>query len=195
MKQLFTERVMQSPDGKYRWARSVNLLTNMSIFLHLMKVLTLVALGLLLGVLFIMLTSGGLTLIRAVAGFFIALSVAWGVGLLSYIIYCYIRGGSFMSYYTMDEHGISELFAPHRKEDIENIGITPGLAGFTPVRATNHKTNTTVRFEQVRSLKYRQALGHIKLSMGLEALRVYVPEEDFAFVSNFLAEHCPRVKG
>ena len=70
----------------------------------------------------------------------------------------------------------------------------PGLRGTGFVYATGEMTST-IPFDRVRCIKRRRALKHIKLSLGLNSLRVYVPAEDFDMVYDFVSQQCSRIRG
>ena len=197
---LYTDRVAQSPDGKYRWACEVCLLTNISFMLHTLKVFTIVGIGLALFVAAIrLLNDSTLGNIAINAG--ILMLVAWGVAVLGYIIYVFIRGFRFTVCYTMDEKQIHEQFTPARltkipdgkglKGLIDVLSSRPGMPGWGFVYATG-KSTSTMPLTRVKSIKPRRWLRHIKISLGLDSLYVFVPEEDFDAISQFLYEHCNK---
>lgn len=191
---LFTNRVLQSPDGKFRWACEIHLLTNYSILLHLLKVFTVIV-----GVLVVFIAPircfGDTPFVEILRDSLIILLIGWGIALLSYVIYVCIRGFRFTVCYTMDEKQLHEQFTPARltkdPDDkgimgiINALGSRPGLPGFGFVYATG-KSTSTMPMDRIRSVKPRRFLGHIKISLGLDSLRVYVPDEDFDFVLDYL---------
>ncbi len=83
---LYTDRVAQSPDGKYRWACEVCLLTNISFLLHTLKVFTIVGIGLAVLMSVIRMFMGHPLGDIAVAAGILMLG-AWGLTVVSYIIY------------------------------------------------------------------------------------------------------------
>ena len=46
----------------------------------------------------------------------------------------------------------------------------------------------------VKSIKARRRLNLIKVNQLLKKNRVFVPDEDFDFVYEFLCQHCPNDK-
>ena len=194
---LYTDRVAQSPDGKYRWACEVCLLTNISFLLHTLKVFTFVGIGLAVFMSVIRLFMGHpLGDIVVAAG--ILMLGAWGLAGVSYIIYVFIRGFRFTVCYTMDEKQVREQFTPARLTKIPDdkglkglinvLSSRPGLPGWGFVYATGESTST-MPLARVKNVKPRRWLRHVKVSLGIDSLRVFVPEEDFDFVYQFLVQN------
>ncbi len=194
---LYTDRVILSPDGKYRWACEVSLMTNLSFLMRTLKVFLFISIGLAIFISIIRLSMGHPLTDIAVATVFLVL-IAQGVALLGYIIYVFIRGFRFTVCYTMDQKQIHEQYTPARLTKTKNveglqliyeaIGSRPGLPGWGIVYATGESTST-MPMARVRSVKPRRWLHHIKISLGLDSLRVFVPEEDFDFVYDFLLKN------
>ncbi|MBR4698642.1 MAG: hypothetical protein IKP16_01680, partial [Prevotella sp.] len=68
----------------------------------------------------------------------------------------------------------------------------PGVMG-AGVLAASRSTSTSV-LANVARLVPRRSLHLIKVNQLLNKNRVFVPDEDFDFVYNFLCQHCPKAK-
>ena len=197
---VFTNRVVQSPDGKYRWACEVCLLTNLTTFLHATKLLVLGATAVGAMIALFCLTAGA-TLSTAVGRMTLVMFMGLVLAVVGYIIYVFIRGFRFTVCYTLDEKQLFEQYTPARltkipdgkglKGLIDIISSRPGMPGWGFVYATG-KSTSTMPLKRIVSIKPRRALGHIKVSLGLDSLHAYVPAEDFDFVVDFLRSHCPN---
>ena len=68
----------------------------------------------------------------------------------------------------------------------------PGVVG-SGILASSRSTSTSV-LANVKSIKARRRLNLIKVNQLLNKNRVFVPDEDFDFVYDFLCQHCPNAK-
>lgn len=191
-------------DKSYQWACEISLLTNMTTLLHLQKLMLWWGIGVgvfvaILRLLFLdhdSLAGALLTIPIAILGFSV-------LGLVGYVIYCFIRGGSFIASYTLDKNNLHENYVPRKVKKlpdpqglsglIDVLSSRPGLPGYGYVWATG-KSTTTMPLKRVRTIKARRRLGHIKVSLGLEHLYVYVRPADFDTILTYLRDHCPQAR-
>lgn len=203
---LYTDRVVQGSDGKYRWYYRVNLLRNYSILLHVWRVLLLiVGIGwpILLALRLLISRHNNFKFADELLTFGLLLLIAWAVGLLGYIIYACKYGYYFTSCYAMDEKQIYQQFTPQHvhstkqpegfKAILEALTSRPGMPGFGVVRVSGKWTDTTP-LQRVIRMKERRGLHHIKVSLGIDSTRIFIPDEDFDMVRDFLRQHCQNVK-
>jgi hypothetical protein len=123
------------------------------------------------------------------------------LGLVGYVIYCFIRGGSFIASYTLDKNNLHENYVPRK---VKKLPDSQGLSGLIEVLTSpgpgfgyawaTGKSTSTMPLKRIRTIKARRRLSHIKVSLGLEHLYVYVSPADFDTIFTYLCDHCPQAK-
>jgi len=197
-------RVALCEDGKYRWTYPLDMLKNPSILFVLLKIF-----GILLSIPLL------IALISAAAnndwqkiwdGFIkiwlIVMVVFFVIILISYLIVVWMNGGKYVVNFTMDEKRLIHEQVPVQYERARKVGILAVLMGIFAKRpaaagagalAASRDTSVSV-FDKVRRIKPRRGQNLIKVNQSLERNQVYVPDEDFDFVLDFIRKHCPNAK-
>ena len=134
--------------------------------------------------------------------FGIVFLVLIAVVLLSYLIYAAIMGEKYCVIFEMDEKGIVHEQQPQQFRKAQKLGAVTAAAGgvtggFTTagagLLAASH--NATVSdFDRVRRVKPRRWFHVIKVNQLLTHNQIYVRNEDFDFVYDFIKSHCPNAK-
>ena len=198
-------RVTLYPDGKYRWVYEVPMLKNPSILFDVYKVLG-ISFGIvwLLNVVLIGCENGydleslwGIT-----SGFLILMLVFLVIGYIAYVIVAWYYGWKYVVLFTMDEKEVVHQQMPRQVKKAKVLGALttlvgaaagkPGMMG-TGVLAASRSTSTS-ELANVARLKPCRRLHLIKVNQLLNKNRVFVPDEDFDFVYDFLCQHCPKAK-
>ena len=197
-------RVALCEDGKYRWTYPLDMLKNPSILFVLLKIF-----GILLSIPLL------IALISAAAnndwqkiwdGFIkiwlIVMVVFFVIILISYLIVVWMNGGKYVVNFTMDEKRLIHEQVPVQYERARKVGILAALVGIFAKRpvaagagalAASRDSSVSV-FDKVRRVKPRRGQNLIKVNQSLERNQVYVPDEDFDFVLDFIRKHCPNAK-
>lgn len=197
-------RVALCEDGKYRWTYPLDMLKNPSILFVLLKIF-----GILLSIPLL------IALISAAAnndwqkiwdGFIkiwlIVMVVFFVIILISYLIVVWMNGGKYVVNFTMDEKRLIHEQVPVQYDRARKVGILAALVGIFAKRpvaagagalAASRNTSVSV-FDKVRRVKPRRGQNLIKVNQSLERNQVYVPDEDFDFVLDFIRKHCPNAK-
>lgn len=197
-------RVALCEDGKYRWTYPLDMLKNPSILFVLLKIF-----GILLSIPLL------IALISAAAnndwqkiwdGFIkiwlIVMVVFFVIILISYLIVVWMNGGKYVVNFTMDEKRLIHEQVPVQYDRARKVGILAVLMGIFAKRpaaagagalAASRDTSVSV-FDKVRRIKPRRGQNLIKVNQSLERNQVYVPDEDFDFVLDFIRKHCPNAK-
>ena len=198
-------RVTLYPDGKYRWVYEVPMLKNPSILFDVYWVLG-ISFGLvwLFNVLLIG-CEGDLSL-ESLWGFtsvFLILMLVFAViGYVAYVIVAWTYGWKYVVLFTLDEKEVVHQQMPHQMKKAKVLGALTALAGAAAgkpgvvgsgILASSRSTSTSV-LANVKSIKARRRLNLIKVNQLLNKNRVFVPDEDFDFVYDFLCQHCPNAK-
>ena len=190
-------------EESYQWACEISLLTNMTMLLHSQKLMMRWGIGIGVFLAVVRLLLGNATFVEALLTIAIVILGFSALGLVGYVIYCCIRGGGFTSSYTLDKKNLRENYVPYKVQKLPNpkglsglidiLSSRPGLPGWGFVWATG-KSTSTVPLKRVRTIKARRRLGHIKVSLGLDHVYVYVRPTDFDTILNYLREHCPQAR-
>ena len=197
-------RVALCEDGKYRWTYPLDMLKNPSILFVLLKIF-----GILLSIPLL------IALISAAAnndwqkiwdGFIkiwlIVMVVFFVIILISYLIVVWMNGGKYVVNFTMDDKRLIHEQVPVQYDRARKVGLLAALVGIFAKRpsaagagalAASRDTSVSV-FDNVRRVKPCRGQNLIKVNQRLERNQVYVPDEDFDFVLDFIRKHCPNAK-
>jgi len=198
-------RVKLYPDGKYRWVYEVPMLRNPTILIDVLKVLA-ISFGIVwLFVLILLAFSGDLSwdsfwsltsvFLLIIIGFFV-------LGTLSYVILAWSYGWKYVVLFTLDEQQVVHQQMPRQVKKAQLIGeltsLVGALAGRPGVVGTgilaSSRTSSTSELAKVRRIIPRRSINLIKVNQLLNKNRVFVCDEDFDLVYNYLCEHCPQAK-
>lgn len=198
-------RVKLYPDGKYRWVYEVPMLKNPTILFDVYKVLG-ISFGIvwLFNVLLISCEDGLnlQSLWSFTSGFLILMLVFLVIGYVAYFIVAWSYGWKYIVLFTLDEKEVVHQMMPRQMEKAKVLGALTALVGSVAgkpgvmgagVLAASRSTSTSV-LANVARLVPRRRLHLIKVNQLLNKNRVFVPDEDFDFVYNFLCQHCPKAK-
>lgn len=195
------DRVTLCKDGKYRWVYDVNLYTNPTVFIDVVKVMLLSAAIMVAVVLLIGLFSGGMSMrvLKGMAGGFgLTVVILLGLALVGYLLYAVITGGKYTVLFILDEKElVHQMYGKNLKKS-KLIGQLAMMAGAASGRVgtigtgmmAKSRTSMTTELKHVRRLIPHRWMNTIKVNQLLSKNRVYMKKEDFDFVYNFLCEHC-----
>ena len=189
-------------DGKYRWAYEMNMLKNPTIFLTVLKVMMISVgivwlFGLVIGIgdmsldYFLFWTK----LTGIMIGIMFVLTII-GVLITAAVL------GKYVVLFEMDDKEVTHIQMPRQVKKAEVIGLITMLVGLaaknpttigTGMLATARSKSTSV-FSDVRWVKARRGRDLIKVNQLLSKNQVYVSDEDFDFVYNFIKSHCVNAK-
>ena len=197
-------RVALCEDGKYRWTYPLDMLKNPSILFVLLKIF-----GILLSIPLL------IALISAAANndwqkiwdsflkiWLIVMVVFFVIIVISYLIVVWMNGGKYVVNFTMDEKRLIHEQIPVQYDRARKVGLLAALVGIFAKRpaaagagalAASRDSSVSV-FDKVRRVKPRRGQNLIKVNQSLERNQVYVPDEDFDFVLDFIRKHCPNAK-
>lgn len=191
-------------DGKYRWVYEMNMITNPTIFLTVFKIFFWIILVMwaVFG-LFLYVFAGdweglwGMTK-AALAG----LGVMAVLTLLGVLVLAAIYGGKYVVLFEMDENEVKHIQLPRQFKKAQALGLLTALVGVASKRPTTAgagllsaaRNSSTSEFRLVRSVKARRRLNVIKVNQLLNRNQVYVPDEDFDFVYDWIKSRCTNVK-
>ena len=157
-------RVKRCADGKYRWVYEVPMLKNPSILFDVYKVL-----GISFGIVWLF----GMILIGCEEGF--DLDSLWGSTSVFLIVMLIFAVIGYIGYFIVGA-----------------AAGKPGTVGAGLLAAS--RTTSTSELANVARLIPCRRMNLIKVNQLLNKNRVFVPDEDFDFVYDFLCQHCPKAK-
>ena len=192
-------------DGKYRWVYEMHLLKNPTIFLTVLKVM-LISIGIvwLFGMI-ITVFQGDMNLewfmfwLKVIG---IMLGIFVGLAIISILIMAAILRGKYVVLFEMDEKEVVHIQMPRQVKKAEVIGLITALVGLAAKNPTTigagmlaaSKSKSTSVFANVRRVKARRRRNLIKVNQLLFKNQVYVPDEDFDFVYDFIKTRCMNAK-
>ena len=193
------------PDGKYRWVYDVAMLKNPSILFDVYWVIA-ISFGLVwLFVLLIGACSGNADL-QSIWGitktFLLLMVVFFVIGYVAYFFVAWYYGWKYPMLFIMDEHEVVHKQLPGTEGKARAIGRLTALAGAAGgkpgmvglgILAAN-RTSMSTSFDSVRRLVPQRRMNLIKVNGLLSRNRVFVVDEDFDFVYDFLCRHCPQAR-
>lgn len=193
------ERVQLCQDGIYRWVYEFNMFKSMALLGTILKIF-----GILCGVLWLVMgissgfdEFGSLTLtMLAILGGICVLAV------ISYLIVAAMNGGKYCVLFEMDNAGLKHIQLPRQFKKAQVAGWIAMLAGVlsgNPVTTgagilAAARNSLYSDFSRVRNIKPDPAHNIIKVNAPTSKNQVYVSDQDFQFVLDFIRSHCPKAK-
>lgn len=204
MKQTDDARVRFCDDGKYRWVYEMNMLTNPTIFLTVFKIFFYIILaGWLIFGTFLYLIHGDFQgFLDFSEGALIAIAGMAVLTFLGVLLLSALYGGKYVVLFEMDEQEIKHIQLPRQVKKAQALSLLTALVGIAAKRPTtvgagllaSGKTTSTSEYKKVRRVVARRALHLIKVNQLLEKNQIYVPDEDFDFVYDFIKTRCKNAK-
>ena len=196
-------RITLYPDGKYRWVYEVSMMKNPSILIDVLKVLD-ISLGFVwLFTLLLSFFDDDLSLEKLwnLTMVFLVLMLVFAViGIIAYTILAWSYGWKYVILFTMDKKEVVHQQMPRQVKKAQVLEALAALVGGatgnlgmvgTGVLAASRTTSTST-LVNVRKLIPVRWMNLIRVNQLLQKNRVYIPDEDFDFVYDFLCQNCPN---
>jgi len=102
----------------------------------------------------------------------------------------------------MDDQEIKHIQLPKQFKKAQAVSVLTSLVGIAAKKPTMvgagmltaGKNASISEFKNVRRVKARRRLHLIKVNQLLNKNQIYVPDEDFDFVLEYIRSHCPNAK-
>jgi len=191
-------------DGKYRWRYELNMIKNPVIMITVFKIFLYVSLAMILvfGLIFYIQDHNfdGAIMMLKVTG--VVLGIFFVLTIISAAILNALFGGSYVARFEMDEHSVKHLQLNEQSNKAQKLGFLTFLVGLFAKRPSvagagmlsMAKTPSVSNFKNVRRVRGRRWLHTIKVNQLLDRNQVYVTDEDYDFVLDFIKSHCPNLK-
>ncbi len=199
-----TPNIVFCPDGVYRWYYEFNMLKNPTIFITVSKVL-LLSVTIVYAFVLILIIHNGEDLeeiIDLTKGFVLIYLFMLFLGLISYLIIAMTYGGKYMVLFEMNEKQISHIQMQKQFKKAQAIGWLTSIVGAASgnigtigqgILASSKYSSTSV-FKNVESVIVKRGRNTIYLNQLLNKNQIYVYDEDFNFLVNFIQSHCIKAK-
>ncbi len=193
-------------DGKYRWIYPLNMWTNPTILFLVYKIF--IGIGIGIGILITILNwrhiswEGWNKLWDETWPVLVFIAVFAVIIFLGYAIVAGMYGGKYIILFTMDENGINHEQIPEQAKKARKLGMLTAGAGVAGGNLSTTglgisvaaRTSMYSDFKSVRSVTRGRWGNVIKIREILSNNQIYVRDEDFDFVYNYIKEHCPKVQ-
>ncbi len=190
---------MKKEEGVYRWTYEVNMWTNPTILITLLKIVAFGASVPILLVTILALIEDGLgQALEAFLGVLGPVSLLMGILLiLAYLLVAIINGGKYWLVFEMDEKGVRHIQMQKQFKKAQVLGMITGLAGRTPTTIgigllAASKKSSYSQFSKVKSIRAKKSRQVIYVNESLERNQIYVAAEDFDEVLDYLVSHCKK---
>ncbi len=202
--QKVTENIYYCPDGKYRWIYELNMLTNPVILLTIWKIFfILIVIQLLFSFLIELFegnAGGWFTDYLLSPGILIVPGILFGLSIIAYLIVAAIYGWKYIVLFEMDENGIDHIQMQKQFEKAQGLAWLTAMAGFATNNFTTagsgilagSKSTSSSTFANVKKVIGQKSFHCIKVNEILEKNQIYIPDEDYEFVWNFITSRCPN---
>lgn len=193
------DRVTLCTDGKYRWVYEFPMLKNPTLFFTVWKVLAISGLvPVFITVISDIGREGIHALLTGLKIYAIILLAAGVLSFISYLIVAAVYGWKYVVLFEMDEEGILHAQQDKQVSKAQVMGWltafagaaagSPQVTGAGLLSATHSSIRST--FDKVKSVHVLKSRNTIKLNEPFAKNQVYVPDEDFDFVREYISSRC-----
>lgn len=201
---IIDHKVRQYNDGKYRWVYEIPVLTNPSIFLSVFKIF-----GYIFGVSFIVfgffiyaIHGDWAGLWEMAKGYLIALGIFAVLTVLGVLVVAAMYNGKYIVMFEMDEHTIKHIQVSEQFRKAKKLGQLSAFAGMMSGNFTlagagllmSSKDTSVSNYTEVRRVKPLRRMHVIKVNELIEKNQIYVTDEDFDFVYDYIKSRCLNAK-
>lgn len=183
--EIYPKRVTRFEDGSYRWSYDVNLKTDPTLW----HILLLIPAG--CAVVFILterIANRGRPI--PLSGLPVLLGVLALVTALIWVVYRIFRAALHDRYtlgYAMDEKAIVMVYTPGMQRYMRAVGAV-GQAIRAPAQYVSSQPDA-IPLRKIRSLREYPERNMISIRSGITFLQIWVPGEDYAWLTAYLREH------
>ena len=190
-------------DGKYRWVYEMSFLTNPTIFLTVFKVFACIIIGMFLVFGIIAAIDGDWkTVVGMTKACGLVLAIFLGLTIISMFVMAAIYKGKYIVMFEMDEHTIKHIQVSEQFRKAKKFGQLSAFAGMMSGNFTlagagllmSSKDASVSNYTEVRRVKPLRRMHVIKVNEFFEKNQIYVTDEDFDFVYDYIKSRCVNAK-
>lgn len=196
------ERVTLCTDGKYRWVYYFDMLKNPVILFTTWRVLGISGFIIWVGAMIISLLDGSLDLdvfLGITRGFLLITLFLCFLGIFAYLIVAKQYGWKYIVIFEMDEEGIVHRQMKQQFDKAKAVGWLTAAAGLASGRLTTAgiglsaatRDSLSTEFKFVKKVKAVRRRGTIYVNAPFSNNQVYVKDEDFDMVLEYIAGRVP----
>ena len=192
-----TGAVQLCQDGLYRWVYEVKMLKTPAILVTLYKIFGIVIAAVWL---LICIMSGFDNFLELTKWFLVILAGFAVLVALGYLIVAAVYGGKYCVLFEMNEAGLRHIQVPRQYKKAQVLSFIAVLAGAIAGNPTvsgagilsASRNSLATDFRKVRTITPVPAQHLIKVNSPFSKNQVYVDDEGYDFVLNFIRSHCPK---
>ena len=199
---MFSNNISKGDDGVYRWTYEMNMWKNPTILITLWKVFFIAGMFPVMVVTLLSLFEEGVgaAMKTFVPMFFMMTAIMSGLVFIGYFIYTIIKGGRYQVVFEMDEKGIRHIQLKSQFKKNQVIAWIEALAGAASGNVTvsgagllaASKSSSYSQFTKVRKIQANRRRHVIYVNESLERNQVYVTDDDFEAVRDYLISRCKK---
>lgn len=193
------KNIVKSKDGTYRWYYEFNMLKNPMVIRTVFKIFFYILIGLAAFLFLLNVIDGHLKvkyLIELAKAIGITAIILFGLSIISYFILACIYGFKYCVLFEMNDEGIRHIQMEKQFKKAEALawaeaiaGIACGKLGMTgSALLAGTRNSLSTDFSKVKKMKAIKRHNTIKLDAPFSHNQIYVSDEDFDFVLNFIKE-------
>lgn len=200
-KELGLNVVFQEKDGTYNWIYCLKMLQNLSLFWFVIKIIAIIYAAIVITLLVLTKGSGDILWLLGILGLVFVAVI--GIVLFSFWLVDKLYKGSYMLIYEMNDEGLTFSQTTDQARITRTIAATSAavnaaggnvggvLAGTGLAMSPN---SWRADFSKVRSVKGKRSDNLIWVNTFLQYLMVYVPEDSYDFVWNYITVRCVKAR-
>ena len=195
--------ITKSENGTYRWYYEFDMLKNPMVIRTVFKIFFYILLGLCAFLIFLDIIEGnfGVTsLIETAKAMGITAGILFGLSIISYFILAGIYGFKYCVLFEMNDEGIKHIQMEKQFKKAKALAWVEAIAGMASGNATltgsgllaGTKNQLTTDFGRVKKVKVIKKHNTIKIDAPFSHNQIYVCDEDFDFVLNYINERTKK---
>jgi hypothetical protein len=196
--------IIHGEDGVLRWTYEMNMWTNPTILITLIKgVLIAAAVPILLVAVLGLVEKGpaeSLRVLAVVAPYVLGIMLA--LLAIAYPIVALLNGGKYCVVFEMDDEGVNHIQMQKqfdRNKLVSMLTVLAGIAAGNPQAAgagllAGSRRNSYTKFSKVKTIVSRPSRDVIYVNESLSKNQVYADSDNYEVILNYLLHQCPKAK-
>lgn len=198
-----TTRVFKDEQGDYNWVYRLDMYKNFSILKTILKAMG-IGMAIVFGIIIaILLPDIGRYDPKLVFGVpLLVFVITFLITIGCYYLVALIYGGYYVAIYKMNENRIAQFQPSDQAQKNRAIGLFTAIAGIAAGNAgttaagfiLHGRTVVETDFNSIKSLTFVPSLGEIRVHSFLSWYTVYVSQEDYEFVKEYMRSRSTKAR-